>query len=70
MRSRKVQKRTSDALVIVDRLTGNSAEMETTLSLDQFPSPQELWARYRDWKGLTPDAEKIVLQEGVVAVTS
>jgi len=31
MRSRKVQKRTTDALVIVDRLTGNSAEMADLL---------------------------------------
>ena len=30
---------------------------------DAFPSPADLWARYRAWKGLTPDAEKIVLQD-------
>ena len=34
-----------------------------TLSLDAFPSPEELWAKYREWKGLTPDAEKLVLQD-------
>src|ERR1035441_1487099 len=43
--------------------TGNSAEKETHLSLDQFPSPAELWERYRVWKGLTADEEKIVLQD-------
>ena len=37
--------------------------METTLALAAFPSPAELWARYRTWKGLTPEAEKIVLQD-------
>ena len=42
--------------------TGASAVMETTLALDAFPAPQELWARYRAWKGLTPEAEAIVLQ--------
>src|SRR5206468_8456093 len=27
------------------------------------PSPQDLWARYRAWKGLTPEAEQIVVQD-------
>ena len=43
--------------------TGTSAEKETNLTLDQFPSPAELWERYRVWKGLTADEEKIVLQD-------
>ena len=43
--------------------TGNSVEKETDLTLDQFPSPAELWERYRAWKGLTADEEKIVLQD-------
>src|ERR1017187_2268324 len=40
-----------------------SAEMETNLALAAFPSPAELWEKYRAWKGLTPEAEKIVLQD-------
>jgi type I restriction enzyme, R subunit len=32
--------------------TGTNAQLETTLSLDQFPSPTTLWASYRAWKGL------------------
>ena len=36
--------------------------VETNLSLDAFPSPDDLWARYRKWKGLTPEAEDLVLQ--------
>ena len=51
-----------DGFVFHDR-TGKSAEMETTLALGDFPSPQELWAKYRAWKGLTPDQEQIVLQD-------
>ena len=39
------------------------AAMETNLALDAFPSPADLWARYRAWKGLTPEAEEIVLQD-------
>ncbi len=50
-----------DGFVFHDR-TGTSAEKESQLTLGQFPSPQELWARYRDWKELSPDAEQLVLQ--------
>ena len=51
-----------DGFVFHDR-TGASATPETTLALDAFPSPADLWARYRAWKGLTPTAERIVLQD-------
>lgn len=51
-----------DGFLFHDR-TGASAEKETSLTLDGFPSPDELWSRYRTWKGLTPEAEAIVLQE-------
>ena len=49
-----------DGFVFHDR-TGTSAIMETNLALDAFPTPADLWARYRAWKGLTPEAERIVL---------
>lgn len=51
-----------DGFVLHDQ-TGTSAEMETTLTLTAFPSPEELWHSFRAWKGLTPEAEKIVLQD-------
>lgn len=51
-----------DGFVFHDR-TGASIVKEANLSLDAFPSPADLWARYRTWKGLTPDAEQIVLQD-------
>ena len=51
-----------DGFVFHDR-TGGSAEKETTRALDAFPSPDDLWARYRTWKELTPEAEAIVLQD-------
>jgi type I restriction enzyme R subunit len=43
--------------------TGTSTETEANLTLDAFPSPAALWEKYRAWKELTPDAEKIVLQD-------
>ena len=51
-----------DGFVFHDR-TGTSAERETNLPLDSFPSPADLWARYRAWKGFTPEEEQIVLQD-------
>jgi type I restriction enzyme R subunit len=51
-----------DGFVFHDR-TGQSATMETNLGLDAFPSPADLWARYRTWKGLDAEAEQIVLQD-------
>jgi type I restriction enzyme R subunit len=50
-----------DAFVFHDR-TGQSAQLETTLGLDDFPSPDALWELYRAWKGLAPAQEAIVLQ--------
>jgi type I restriction enzyme R subunit len=51
-----------DSFVFHDR-TVSGAATETNLALDAFPSPAALWARYRAWKGLTPEAEQIVLQD-------
>lgn len=43
--------------------TGASAEKETNLPLNAFPSPNDLWARYAAWKGFSDEAEKVVLQD-------
>ncbi len=43
-----------DGFVFHDR-TGLSAPVEANLGLDAFPSPADLWARYRAWKGLDAD---------------
>jgi len=51
-----------DGFLFHDRTAAGGA-METTLGLDAFPSPADLWERYRAWKGLTPEAERIVLQD-------
>ncbi len=51
-----------DGFVFHDR-TGQSATIETNLGLEAFPSPADLWARYRAWKGLNAEAEQIVLQD-------
>ena len=51
-----------DGFVFHDR-TGSSTPPEVDLPLDAFPSPDDLWDRYRAWKGLTSEAEEIVLQD-------
>src|SRR6202051_4696521 len=51
-----------DGFVFHDR-TGASSAAETNLALDAFPSPGDLWARYRAWKGLPKEADEIVLQD-------
>jgi type I restriction enzyme, R subunit len=48
-----------DGFVFHDR-TGT---IEANLGLDAFPSPADLWARYRAWKDLDAEAEQIVLQD-------
>lgn len=37
--------------------------VQTELALDQFPSPEELWAHYKKFKGITEASEKVVAQD-------
>ena len=44
--------------------TQTSGNIETELDNNSFPSPQELWAKYKKYKGIeTPEAEKVVEQD-------
>lgn len=47
-----------DGFLFHDR-TGQSNPVEREIGLDEFPSPDELWARYRAWRRLTPTTEKV-----------
>lgn len=52
-----------DGFLFHDR-TAKDNNIETDLSNDNFPSPQQLWEKYKYYKGITtPTAEKIVLQK-------
>lgn len=51
-----------DGFVFHDR-TGASHPPECNLALDQFPEPDDLWRRYRAWKGLDSEAEQVVLED-------
>lgn len=47
-----------DGFLFHDR-TGLSDPVERELGLDEFPSPEELWERYRASKGLSPEGDKL-----------
>lgn len=50
-----------DAFLFHDR-TGLYSSVENQLNLDEFPSPEELWSKYRVWKGLDAESDRYVLQ--------
>jgi type I restriction enzyme R subunit len=47
-----------DAFVMHDRVGPGPKEVD--VPLESFPSPADLWKRYRAWKGLDAAAEKVV----------
>jgi type I restriction enzyme R subunit len=51
-----------DAFLEHDR-TATSGPVTREITLDQFPTPEELWARYRAAKGYTPKQEATATQE-------
>ncbi|WP_338333752.1 DEAD/DEAH box helicase family protein, partial [Xanthomonas citri] len=48
-----------DGFLFHDR-TATGDKIESELTLDQFPSPEELWRRYCLWKGLGEVARQVV----------
>ena len=51
-----------EAFLFHDR-SGQSGQVERELPRDAFPSPAQLWAWYRAWKGLKPEQERVVLED-------
>ena len=52
-----------DGFLFHDR-TAKDANIETELDLDNFPTPEQLWEKYKIYKGITtPAAEKIISQD-------
>ncbi|MDN3668252.1 DEAD/DEAH box helicase family protein [Echinicola jeungdonensis] len=52
-----------DGFVFHDR-TAMDGNIETEFDNDNFPSPEELWQKYKKYKGIeTPEAEKVVAQD-------
>ncbi|HNK72239.1 MAG TPA: DEAD/DEAH box helicase family protein [Saprospiraceae bacterium] len=52
-----------DGFLFHDR-TATDGSIETEISLDDFPTPEQLWEKYKKYKGIaTPEAEKIASQD-------
>lgn len=52
-----------DGFLFHDR-TATDGNIETELDIDNFPTPEELWEKYKRYKGITtPSAEKIASQD-------
>uniref|UniRef100_UPI00404748E4 EcoAI/FtnUII family type I restriction enzme subunit R n=1 Tax=Roseivirga sp. TaxID=1964215 RepID=UPI00404748E4 len=52
-----------DGFVFHDR-TATDGNIESELDIDSFPSPEELWQKYKKYKGIeTPEAEKVAAQD-------
>jgi type I restriction enzyme R subunit len=52
-----------DGFVFHDR-TATNENVETELDIESFPTPDQLWQKYKKYKGIeTPEAEKIVAQD-------
>ena len=51
-----------DAFLLHDR-TGTLGKVEEEIPLDKFPSPDFLWKKYCEWKGLDEGKQKIVTQD-------
>ncbi|MBU1065213.1 DEAD/DEAH box helicase family protein [bacterium] len=43
--------------------TQNIGKIELALPLEKFPSPDDLWNRYKQWIGISEDSEKTITQE-------
>jgi type I restriction enzyme R subunit len=52
-----------DGFLFHDR-TATDGNIETEIGIDDFPTPQQLWEKYKKYKGITtPTAEKIASQD-------
>lgn len=51
-----------DGFIFHDK-TLTSGNLESELSLDSFPSPEALWAKYKAYRGITAEVEPVVAQD-------
>lgn len=58
-----------DEFLLHDR-TGTFPTVEQLISLDDFPTPDELWERYKRWRGIQSDQEAVVTSPNYAAPES
>ena len=49
-----------DAFAMYDFLTGTETDVQNYIPMDRFPSPDELWERYRSESGISDEAAEIL----------
>ncbi len=52
-----------DGFIFRDNTTQVQGKVETNIDLDCFPSPEALWQKYRQFKGLSQEQEKVFTQD-------
>lgn len=52
-----------DGFLFHDKTVTGQGKLEQELSLNDFPSPENLWDKYSQFKGLSPDQEKVFTQD-------
>ncbi|GJL51222.1 MAG: hypothetical protein NPIRA01_24490 [Nitrospirales bacterium] len=51
-----------DAFASHNKVLASGADIETQLPLEAFPPPGKLWTRYKTFRGIDEEAERLVLQ--------
>lgn len=51
-----------DGFCFHDR-TSDNGDVETELSMEEFPSPEELWKKYKKYKGVEADENEIIVSQ-------
>ncbi len=52
-----------DGFIFRNNIARDGEKIESEISMDEFPSPQDLWNRLVEWKGYTEEQVKIVTQD-------
>lgn len=58
-----------DSFVFHDK-TGQAEQLETELTLDEFPSPERLWEKYLEYQSIKTPEEKEVIEQNYFVDTS
>lgn len=51
-----------DGFVFHDKTVVDGSPIETEITLEQFPTPEQLWAKYRAWRGYTDEQLPYITQ--------
>lgn len=51
-----------DAFASHNKIPTEGEDIETEFPMDEFPSPEELWERYKQYRGIADENEELVLQ--------